>query len=91
MDMNRAIKVAVSTGKVSFGAENVRKNAAKGAMRLIIVAANFPDEKFMGKTYSNVPIYHFPGTGIELGNVCGKPFPVSVLAVYEPGARRFWL
>jgi large subunit ribosomal protein L30e len=30
-------------------------------------------------------VYKFPGTSLELGAACGKPFAVSVLTVLAPG------
>jgi large subunit ribosomal protein L30e len=35
---------------------------------------------------SNVPLIQFEGNSMELGSVCGKPFPVSVLSVFEEGS-----
>ena len=35
---------------------------------------------------SNVPLIQFEGSSMELGSVCGKPFPVSVLSVFEEGS-----
>lgn len=86
MDINRALRVAVNTGKVSFGTGWIKRNALKGGAKLIIVASNCPDDRFKGKEYSNVPVYQFQGTNVELGTACGKPFPISVLAIIEPGS-----
>ena len=34
---------------------------------------------------AGVQVQNYKGTSMELGAVCGKPFPVSVLAVLEVG------
>ena len=34
---------------------------------------------------SEMPVYTFEGSSVELGSICGKPFTVSVLIIQEPG------
>jgi large subunit ribosomal protein L30e len=86
MDINWAIKMAVTTGKVHFGLEECEKSVKGKKAKLLIVAANCPHNELKKEKYENVPIYHFPGTTIDLGNACGKPFTVSVLTIVEPGS-----
>ena len=53
---------------------------------MVIVASNVskPNAEAIAK-FENAPIYKFPGTSLELGAACGKPFAISVLAVLVPG------
>mgnify|MGYP001031569769 FL=1 len=89
IDINKAIATTVRTGKVLFGANNAVKNAKVGKAKLIIVAANCPQEIRGDIEYycrlSDVPIVIYNGTSIDLGAVCGKPFMVSALTIREPG------
>jgi large subunit ribosomal protein L30e len=85
MDINRALKLAVNTGKVLFGVKQAEKNAQSGDAKLFIKASNFPVEEIEMIESLNVPSYAFSGNNYELGAVCGKPFSVSIISVIEPG------
>lgn len=85
MNIERSLKVLVETGKIYFGVEQAKKAVKKGEAKLLIVASNCPEESFKGKTYKKVPILPFEGTNVELGAASGKPFPISVVTVVEPG------
>lgn len=86
MDINKALKTAVTTGKVLFGYEQTIKAVNAKKAKLIIVSQNCPDEHLMPiKTKKDVPFYRFSGNNIELGSACGKPFSVSMLSVLNAG------
>jgi large subunit ribosomal protein L30e len=34
---------------------------------------------------SDIPVYDYEGTSLELGSVCGKPFTVATLIIKDPG------
>jgi len=83
-----AIRLAVESGKVVFGSRSSLKASSKG-VKLLVIAKNAPAEirtnvLEISKT-SKTPILEFEGTTMELGSVCGKPFPVSVLSIFEEG------
>ncbi|MEW6034999.1 MAG: 50S ribosomal protein L30e [Candidatus Micrarchaeota archaeon] len=85
--LTMAVRLAVESGKVEFGA---RSSVAAGSAKLFVIASNTPAET-RGKVESfakasNIPVIEFDGSTIELGSVCGKPFPVSVLSVFEEGS-----
>ena len=87
MDIGHALKVALQTGKVRLGLSESLEAAREHKARLLIVSKTCPDPKLTeGKPYERVPVYRFDGTGVELGAACGKPFPVSALAVVDPGS-----
>ena len=88
MDVNRAIRTAVTTGKVLWGLRQVKKAAGSGAARMLIRAQNCPDPELQKEKLHNVPIYQFPGTNVDLGQACGKPFSIAALAVLEPGSSQ---
>ena len=89
IDINKAIATTLRTGKVFLGAENTVKNAKIGKVKLVIVAANCPQDAREDIEYycrlSDIPLITYNRTGIDLGAACGKPFTVSALAVREPG------
>ena len=89
MDLNKSIRMAVDTGKVLLGSEKTIKAALNGNAKMIIVAANCPAERRQDlKHYSqlsDVPVLDYAGSSVELGNVCGKPFPVTAMTVLDAG------
>jgi large subunit ribosomal protein L30e len=87
MDLNHALKVALETGKVRLGLEETREAAAAKKARLLIVAKTCPDEKLRtDRSVGKIPVYHFDGTAVDLGQACGKPFPISAMAILDPGS-----
>ena len=87
MDLAHALKVALQTGTVMLGVTESTEAARVKKARLLIVAKSCPEPKLTGETrFEKVPIYHYDGTSVELGAACGKPFPVSALAVIDPGS-----
>ena len=87
MDVNRALRTAVTTGKVLLGGDQTRKAIDKGDAKLVVVATNHPDGESIKTAASGkgVPVYDFAGRGTDLGPAIGKPFAVGVLAVVDPG------
>lgn len=85
-----AVRLAVESGKVEFGGRAGSKAGLSGSAKMFILAANAPsDIRMKIETYakaSNIPIVEFEGNTMELGSVCGKPFPVSVLSIFEEGS-----
>ncbi len=87
MDLNHALKVALETGTVRLGLEETREAARAKKARLLIVTRSCPDEKLRSeRAVGKIPVYHFDGTAVELGQACGKPFPISAMAVLDPGS-----
>ncbi len=85
--LSAAIRLAVESGKVDFGSNVGMKNVAANKSKLFIVAGNVSKVKEqMTALKSNVPVIEFEGSSMELGSICGKPFPVSLLSVYEVGS-----
>ncbi len=87
MDLNHALKVALETGKVKIGLTETRAAADAKKAKLLIVAKSCPDERLRtDRTVGKIPVYHFDGSAVELGQACGKPFPISAMAIVDPGS-----
>jgi large subunit ribosomal protein L30e len=87
--LTTALRLAVESGKVEFGARAGIVASIKGKAKLFVVAGNTP-EGIKVKVQecakaSKIPVIEFEGSSMELGSVCGRPFPVSVLSVYDAG------
>ena len=87
MDLAHALKVALQTGRVRLGLTESLAAAEAHAAKLLIVAQSCPDPKLAREArFDRTPIYHYAGTAVELGAACGKPFPVSALAILDAGS-----
>ncbi len=88
MDISRAIRRAVDTGKVVLGERETLRYAKEGKIKLAVVASNCRGsalEELKSLLKEEGHIYEFPGPGVELGSVCGKPFLVSMLGILDAG------
>ncbi len=87
MDLAHALKVALDTGKVKIGVHESMASADAKHARLLIISKSCPEPKLVEKNrYGKTPIYHFDGTSLELGAACGRPFPISAIAILDPGS-----
>jgi large subunit ribosomal protein L30e len=89
IDIDKAIASAVKTGKVSFGTNAALLNAKTGKAKMIVLAANCPQDikdeiEYYGKI-SKVPILNYKGSSMDLANVCSKMFIISALSIRESG------
>lgn len=87
MDIQKALRAVVATGKVYMGVAQTEKAIKGGKAKLVIVANNSPEKTsiVLAAKGKNVPVHEFSGMGTELGPACGKPFAVSVLTVLDAG------
>jgi large subunit ribosomal protein L30e len=86
MDINKALRTAISTGEVRIGMRETKKALAVDKARLVIVSSNLPDDDVRGlKRSTKAAFYTFRGNNKELGFACGKPFAIGVLAVLKQG------
>lgn len=89
MDLNKSIRLAVDSGEVVLGTDKTKKLALTGKAKIIVLSSNALREQAQDvKHYCNLsktPLVVFQGTSIELGTVCGKPFPISALSVLNEG------
>ncbi len=87
MDLAHALKVALETGTVRLGLEETRRAAHEKKARLLIVSRTCPDATLIGqRAVGKIPIYHYDGTAVDLGQACGRPFPISAMAIVDPGS-----
>ena len=81
--------MAVKTGKVGFGSKDAITSTGFARAKMIILAKNIReaerDDILHNAGQSEIPVYVFPGSSLDLGAVCEKPFPVSAIVVREPG------
>ncbi len=89
VDVDKAITSVVRTGKVVVGAEKTGASVKLKRVKLVILASNCPrdtaDEVTREAGIASIPVYVYQGTSLDLGEACGKPFPVSTMGVREMG------
>ena len=85
MDLNKSLRLAIDTGKVSVGANQSNKAITSGSAKLVILSSNCPDETVAAAKKGETPVYSFKGINSVLGAACGKPFPVSIIAILDGG------
>jgi large subunit ribosomal protein L30e len=68
MDIQKALRTVVATGKVYMGEAQAGKAIKSGKAKLVVVAANSPQkDEILGAAKSkNVPVHEFGGMGTEL-------------------------
>ncbi|MFX0085472.1 MAG: 50S ribosomal protein L30e [Candidatus Hodarchaeota archaeon] len=88
-DLEKAISMAVNTGKVKFGYDAVIKNILIGKVKTAVISNNIPlnskEILFRNCNLSQVPIIEYDKSGIDLGAICGRPHKVSVIGILDPG------
>ncbi|VVB70370.1 50S ribosomal protein L30e [uncultured archaeon] len=90
MDVGSSLRVAIDSGQVVLGTDKTKKMALNGQGKLIVISENA--EKMVMQdlkrycSLNNLKVYVFPGTSMDLGRVCGKPFPVQSLVVVKEGS-----
>ncbi len=88
--LENEIKVALKTGKVIIGARKSLRAIKLGKAKVVILADKIPKSLEKDVEYycklGNIPVLRFKGTSYELGTVCGKPFPITTLAVVDVGS-----
>ncbi len=82
----KKVQTSVKEGKVIMGyEETLKKLKVSNEIELIVVAQNTPEHMKKDVMYNaklaGVEVVEVEENGVELGNICGKPFPVSVLAI----------
>ncbi|MEK6902877.1 MAG: 50S ribosomal protein L30e [archaeon] len=91
-EAGKEIRRAVDTGKVLFGGRESTYALRHGEGQLLIVTHNAPplvlDDLKHTAYLSEIPVYVFKGTGLELGSVCGKPYVISTLLVLDGGKSK---
>ena len=85
MDLNKSLRLAIETGKESVGANHSSKAITSGSAKLVILSSNCPEETVAVAKNGDTPVYSFSENNAVLGAACGKPFPVSIIAILDGG------
>jgi len=83
------LRLALSTGKVQLGSKEAVREMRRGRARMAILSSNCPPEKAEAITtygrLAEIPVLTHAKDSVDLGVLCGKPYPVSALVISDPG------
>ena len=81
------IENAIATGNLLFGQRQSKAACASGNAKLVLVAANCPEEytTALRASHPEVTLHRTRMVNRELGIACGKPFSVSTITVLDAG------
>ena len=87
--LEKVIKEAITADKYKSGTRQVLQSV-KGS-KLIVVSSSIgaSDRTKLAEQAksANVGLYEFPGTSVQLGKLCNKPFRVTAIAIKSGSAE----
>ncbi len=87
MSSDKVIKDALKEGKVRIGKSAVISMLKKGTVSVVIQASNCPEGLVRDIGYyagiGKVDIEKFEGDSASLGQLCRKPFSITVLGIVK--------
>ncbi|MCW4051529.1 MAG: 50S ribosomal protein L30e [Candidatus Bathyarchaeota archaeon] len=90
--IDHELRLALSTGKVQLGSKQAVREMRRGRARMTILSSNCPMEKSEAiKKYgklAEIPVLEHAKDSVDLGVLCGKPYPVSAIVINDPGDSR---
>ncbi|MFO7797171.1 MAG: 50S ribosomal protein L30e [Promethearchaeati archaeon] len=90
-DIDINIKVALKTGEIVYGKNQVLKNLRKNPFKMIIVANNCPYdlmselEHYNSLLENKIYIHKYKGSSWDLGLACAEGYMISILGIYDYG------
>jgi len=81
MNLAERIKEAMKENKIVYGYREVLKFIRNNKVETVILSNNAPEKVKRMIMNSNVKVEIFEGGSKEMGTICGKPYPISVIAI----------
>ena len=90
--IDHELRLALSTGRVQLGSKTVLRELRRGRAQLAILSSNCPlHTKNSIEDYgelAKIPVLIHGKDSVDLGVLCGKPYPVSAIVISDPGDSR---
>jgi large subunit ribosomal protein L30e len=87
--VDHELRMAFRTGRIHLGSKVAIRELRRGRALMVILSSNCPsvirEEIDNYGKLSSVPVLHHQKDSMDLGILCGKPFPVSSLVISDPG------
>lgn len=88
-DVRSDIGTVLKTGKITVGTKSVISGLLMENPKLVFISGNCPNDVKERVVYysrlSKTPYHITEENSVELGSICGKPFPVCTLSVTDAG------
>ena len=88
-DLTNDLRLAIDTGKVSFGHRSVIRTISSSGVQAVIIASggkkSVVDDIAHMCSIAGIKLIKFKGNSLELGAACGRPYSVNSLAIIEAG------
>jgi large subunit ribosomal protein L30e len=81
MEIEEKIKRAIKENKIIIGYRECLKYIRNNVPETVIIAKNAPERIKKIILNSNVKIEIFEGSSKDLGTICGKPHPITTIAI----------
>ncbi|MEM5815611.1 MAG: ribosomal L7Ae/L30e/S12e/Gadd45 family protein [Candidatus Aenigmatarchaeota archaeon] len=81
MSLVEKIKEAMKENKIVYGYREVLKFIRNNNVELVILANNAPEKIKKTILNSNIKVEIFEEGSKKMGTICGKPYPISVIAI----------
>ncbi|MEL9914960.1 MAG: ribosomal L7Ae/L30e/S12e/Gadd45 family protein [Thermoplasmatales archaeon] len=87
MDHSWELSRLKETGKYVLGERTTKKMITRGKIISVVVA----QEPHLAEKLKSISVkkYDVPLNSVQLGNIFGKPFPVSMIGVIDAGGSQF--
>ena len=85
MDINKSLRLAIDSGEVHVGSKQACKSVESGKAKLVIIASNCPEDAAEAARSGKSAVHSCKGNNSVLGAACGKPFPISMVAILKEG------
>jgi len=90
--VDHELRLALSTGRVQLGSKMAVREMRRGRARMAILSSNCPAKNAETiETYgrlSEIPVLTHAKDSVDLGVLCGRPYPVSAIVINDPGDSR---
>jgi large subunit ribosomal protein L30e len=85
MNLVKIVRSAVDSNNVVLGTKETLKKIMVGKVKFVVVASNCEkssrEDLDRYSKMSGTEVKEFEGSSVELGEVCGKPYVVSMLGI----------
>jgi len=89
MGLDDEVRLLIKTGKVVIGSKRaiqaVKLGKAKGVVLVTKLPKHIESDLLYYARIGGVKIVRFNGSSYDLGITIGKPYPVSAIAILDPG------
>jgi large subunit ribosomal protein L30e len=89
VNIDHELRQAFKTGRVRIGSKQTLKEIRRGRAKIAILSSNCPEKiQVIVKDYGklgDIPVLVHNKDSIDLGILCGKPFPTSAIVINDPG------